>query len=130
MSHFAKVINGIVNRVIVAKPEFFDTYIDLTPGIWIQTSYNTHGNIHYGADGNPDGKEPLRGNYAGIGYIYNSINDVFYPPKPYNSWLLDETTWIWNPPIPYPTDDAGYIWDEASISWVSPPVIDNSQSQS
>ena len=130
MSHFAKVINGIVNRVIVAEPEFFDTYIDLTPGIWIQTSYNTHGNIHYGTDGNPDGKEPLRGNYAGIGYIYDSINDVFYPPKPYNSWLLDEATWTWNPPIPYPTDDAGYIWDEASISWVSPPVIDEPQSQS
>jgi len=81
MSHFAKVLDGVVIDVIVAEPEFIETYVDPNPGVWIQTSYNTHGNQH------PEGR-PLRGNYAGIGYIYDQENDVFYPPAPYPSWIL------------------------------------------
>lgn len=118
MSHFAKVVNGIVDQVIVAEPEFFDTFVDSSPGEWIQTSYNTRGNVHYGQDGQPDGGVALRGNYAGIGFTYDRQNDVFYPPKPFNSWILDQSTWLWEAPVPYPTDGKPYSWDEATTSWV------------
>ena len=88
MSHFAKVVDGKVTQVIVAEPEFFDTFVDSSPGTWLQTSYNTHGNQH------PEGK-PLRGNYAGIGYTYDAVNDVFIAPKPSDTAVLNETTWLW-----------------------------------
>jgi hypothetical protein len=111
MSHFAKVLDGKVTQVIVAEKEFFDTFIDSSAGIWIQTSYNTHGNQH------PEGR-PLRGNYAGIGYTYNSVNDVFYAPQPYPSWTLNNITWLWESPVTYPTDGKVYNWDEATINWI------------
>lgn len=98
MSHFAKVLDGKVVQVIVAEPQFFSTFVDSSPGQWIQTSYNTRGNVHYGPDGEPDGGIALRGNYAGIGYIYDAQNDVFYPPQPDASWLLNEQTWLWEAP--------------------------------
>jgi hypothetical protein len=88
MSHFAKVVDGKVVSVIVAEPEFFDTFVDSSPGTWLQTSYNTHGNQH------PEGR-PLRGNYAGIGYTYDALNDVFIAPKPSDTAVLNETTWLW-----------------------------------
>jgi hypothetical protein len=72
----------------VAEPEFFDTFVDSSPGTWLQTSYNTHGNQH------PEGR-PLRGNYAGIGYTYDAQNDVFIAPKPSDTAVLNETTWLW-----------------------------------
>ena len=81
MSHYAKVLDGKVIQVIVAEEEFFQTFVDSSPGDWVKTSYNTRGNVHYGADGNPDGGVALRGNYAGIGYTYDRENDVFYPAK-------------------------------------------------
>jgi len=112
MGHFAKVNNGIVQQVIVAEQEFFNTFVDTSPGEWIQTSYNTHGNQH------TQGGTPLRGNYAGIGYTYDRTNDVFYAPKPYPSWTLNQTTWLWESPTPYPTDDKFYRWNEATTSWV------------
>lgn len=111
MSHFAKVLDGVVIDVIVAEPEFIETYVDPNPGVWIQTSYNTHGNQH------PESR-PLRGNYAGIGYIYDSENDVFYPQQPFTSWTLNNSTWLWESPTPRPTDDKEYIWDEATTSWI------------
>jgi hypothetical protein len=117
MSHFAKVLDGKVIQVIVADAEFFDTFVDSSPGSWIQTSYNTRGNVHYGADGQPDGGIALRGNYAGIGYTYDSQNDVFYAPQPSPSWVLDQTTWLWSAPTPYPIDGQRYDWDEATVSW-------------
>jgi hypothetical protein len=110
MSHFAKVIDGKVTQVIVAEQEFFDTFVDSSPGTWIQTSYNTHGNKH------PEGR-PLRGNYAGMGYTYDATNDVFYAPKPFNSWMLNTSTWLWEAPKPMPDDGKAYIWDEATINW-------------
>jgi len=119
LSHFAKCVDGKVDRVIVAEPEFFDTYVDDSPGQWIQTSYNTYGGIHYGADGQPDGGVALRGNYAGIGYTYDQANDVFYAPQPYPSWTISAPTWLWQPPVPYPTDGNNYVWDEATTSWVA-----------
>lgn len=111
MSHFAKVLDGKVVQVIVAEPDFFDTFVDTTPGQWIQTSYNTRGNQH------PEGR-PLRGNYAGIGYIYDAENDVFYASQPYPSWSLNRNTWLWEPPLAYPNDGKTYNWDEASKSWI------------
>lgn len=110
MSHFAKVVDGKVTQVIVAEPEFFDTFVDSSPGTWIQTSYNTHGNQH------PEGR-PLRGNYAGIGYTYDATNDVFYAPKPFDSWVLNESTWLWEAPVAMPDDGKVYEWDEATTNW-------------
>ena len=111
MAHYAKVNNGIVEQVIVAEADFFDTFVDSSPGTWLQTSYNTHANQH------PEGR-PLRGNYAGIGHTYDATNDVFYAPQPYPSWTLNETTWTWDAPVPMPTDDKMYTWDEATTNWV------------
>jgi hypothetical protein len=110
MSHFAKVIDGKVTQVIVAEQEFFDTFVDTSPGAWIQTSYNTQGNQH------PEGR-PLRGNYAGIGFTYDATNDVFYAPKPFNSWALNEDTWLWEAPVAMPNDGKAYTWDEETINW-------------
>lgn len=118
MGHFAKVLDGKVIQVIVAEPEFFDTFVDSSPGQWIQTSYNTRGGVHYGPDGEPDGGEALRGNYAGIGCTYDPVLDAFIPPQPYPSWVLNTTTCQWQAPVPYPDDGKMYIWDEATLSWV------------
>jgi hypothetical protein len=124
MGHYAKVLNGIVQQVIVAEVEFFDTFVDSSPGEWIQTSYNTRGNIHYDPDTNePDGGVALRGNYAGIGFIYDGVNDVFYPPKPYDSWSISvESNWLWTAPVAYPTDSKTYFWDENTTSWIEAPI--------
>lgn len=111
MSHFAKVCDGIVTKVIVAEPEFFQTFVDSSPGEWIQTSYNTHGGQH------PEGRA-LRKNYAGIGYTYDRIRDAFIPPKPYASWVLNEDTCLWDAPVPHPTDGKKYQWDEINQQWV------------
>ena len=117
MGHFAKVVDGKVTQVIVAEPEFFDTFVDSSPGAWIQTSYNTRGNVHYGQDGQPDGGVALRGNYAGVGYSYDAARDAFIPPQPYASWVLDDATCLWNAPVAIPTDGKLYAWDEATTSW-------------
>jgi hypothetical protein len=122
MSHFAKVLDGKVTQVIVADKSFFDTFVDETPGQWIQTSYNTRENVHYGADDKPDGGTPLRGNYAGVGYTYDAINDVFYPPQKYPSWVMNESTWAWEAPVPYPTDGKYYWWNEVTTSWRIAPT--------
>jgi hypothetical protein len=120
MSHYAKVLNGTVTQVIVAEAEFFQTFVDTSPGQWIQTSYNTRGNVHYAPNSTtPDGGVALRGNYAGIGYIYDSTHDVFYPPSPYPSWTLSSSTWTWNAPVPYPSGGGSYTWNEATKSWVA-----------
>ena len=95
MSHFAKVENGKVVQVIVAEQDFIDSGV-VGHG-WVQTSYNTRGNVHYGQDGQPDGGVALRGNYAGIGYTYDEIRDAFIPPKPEeHEWVLNETTCQWD----------------------------------
>ncbi len=88
--------------------------------VWKQTSYNTHGNIHYQADNNTpsqDQSKAFRKNYAGIGYYYDSIRDAFIPPKPFESWTLDEFSCLWNPPIPYPNDSKLYQWNEDILNW-------------
>ena len=122
MSHFAKIQDGIVTQVIVAEPEFFDTFVDSTPGEWVQTSYNTRGGKHYDPEtGNEsaDQSKALRKNYAGIGFTYDAAKDAFIPPKPFNSWLLDEDTCMWNAPVAYPDDGKRYTWDEDTTNWVA-----------
>lgn len=116
MGHFAKVLDGRVVQVIVAEPDFFTTFRDTSPGTWLQTSYNTRGGVHYGANGQPDGGVALRGNYAGVGYVYDADADVFYEPKPFPSWTLG-SDWLWHPPVPAPQDGKLYRWDEAGQNW-------------
>jgi hypothetical protein len=112
MAHFAKVNNGIVVQVIVAEPEFFNTFVDSSPGEWLQTSYNTHGGVH------TLGGTPLRKNYAGVGYTYDAQRDAFIPPKPYASWTLNEDTCLWGAPVAYPDDGKQYTWDEDTQQWI------------
>jgi hypothetical protein len=111
MAHFAKVVDGIVTKVIVAEPEFFDTFVDDSAGEWIQTSYNTHGGQH------TLGGTPLRKNFAGIGFTYDREKDAFIPPQPFASWILNETTCLWEAPVAYPDDEKEYIWNESITNW-------------
>ena len=108
MAHYAKVTNGKVVKVIVAEASFFDNFIDDSPGEWIQTSYNTRGNKYYNADSTEgDQSKKLRGNYAGIGYSFDDVNDIFWAPQPHASWTKNNSTATWDSPIAYPsvTDD-------------------------
>lgn len=116
MGHFAKVVNGVVEQVIVAEPDFFESFIDTSPGKWIQTSYNTIAGVH------TLGGIPLRKNFAGIGYIYDEERDAFIPPKRYSSWILNEDTCQWEPPVSAPEDGNRYIWKEEILNW---ELIDN-----
>lgn len=117
MSYFAKIVENVVVDVISATQEYADTL----EGLWLMTSYNTRGNVHYGPDGKPDGGVALRANYASIGFTYDAVNDVFIPPKPYPDWVLDTQTWLWIPPIPYPTDGKEYYWDQTTHTWIPVP---------
>ena len=111
MAHFAKVLDGKVTKVIVAEQEFFDTFVDSSPGEWIQTSYNTYGGVH------ANGGTPLRKNYAGIGFTYDRVKDAFIPPKPFASWTLNDDTCLWQAPVPMPDDGKHYEWIESTTSW-------------
>jgi len=130
MSYFANVLTltngkGIVSDVIAAEQEFIDSGAVGDASLWWQTSYNTHGNVHYGPDGQPDGGVALRANYAGIGYtldtnfVENGVIGVFYEPQPYPSWTLDTQTYLWQAPVPYPSTGGPYEWDEATQSWIA-----------
>ena len=130
MSYFAKceatseASKFLVSEVISADQAFVDTQ----PGFWVQTSYNTYGNVHYAPSPpaephTPDGGTPLRANYAGIGYTYDNsyvidgVVGVFYAPQPYPSWILNTSTFLWEAPVPYPTDGGEYVWNESTQSW-------------
>ena len=124
MAHFAQIEDGTVTQVLVVGDdqqhrgqEFLASDLGLG-GTWVQTSYNTHGNVHHGSDGEPDGGVALRGNYAGIGYTYNPDLDAFITPQPFPSWALNEDTIEWEAPVPYPDDGNLYVWDEDTTSWV------------
>ncbi len=120
MAHFAKVLDNKVLKVIVADQDFIDNYIDDSPGMWIQTSYNTFGGVHYNRETNEpsdDQDKALRYNYAGIGFNYDANADAFYAPKPYDSWTLNTDTYLWEPPTPYPDDGENYGWNEESQEW-------------
>lgn len=110
MSHFARInALGIVEQVIVAEQEFIDSLPDKTN--WVQTSYNTYANTH------PEGR-PLRKNFAGIGFKYDPNLDAFIPPKPFEDWVLNEISGIWESPIPIPTDGNQYKWNDELHQWV------------
>jgi hypothetical protein len=121
MSHYAKVKNGIVEKVLVMDDDVAKTYSEASPAIYVKTSYNTTGGVHYDpVTGQPsaDQSKALRKNYAGIGYTYDAQRDAFIPPQPYPSWTLDEEKCTWTSSIAMPTDDKFYDWDENSGSWV------------
>ena len=116
MAHYAKVLEGIVETVIVAESEFFNTFVDDSPGKWIQTSYNTRGGVHYEPNSNTPSSnqsKALRKNYAAVGYTYDKTRDAFIPPQQFPSWTLNETTCLWDPPMPQPSDGKAYLWDES-----------------
>ena len=117
MAHFAKLDeNNVVIEVIVtdnnAPNEGLDWLQERLGGTWVQTSYNTYGGVHL-SEG-----EPFRKNFAGIGFSYDEEKDAFIPPKPYDSWVIDEETCLWEAPIPYPTDEKSYEWNESIVNWV------------
>jgi len=109
MSYFAQIIDGVVQQVIVAEQDFIDS--GAVSGTWVQTSYNTRGGQH------PEGRQ-LRKNFGKIGFVYDEVRDAFYAQQLYPSWILDEETCIWGPPVAYPSDGNRYNWDELSLSWV------------
>jgi hypothetical protein len=112
MSHFAKVENGVVTQVIVIEQDVLNLGHWGDPALWVQTSYNTQGGQH------PEGR-PLRKNYAGIGYTYDSGRDAFIPPKPFASWLLNESTCLWDAPTAMPVVEGKmFKWDEPTLAWV------------
>jgi len=126
MGHYAKIVNGKVVKIIVAKQDFISNYNDgepeLTkhPSSWIKTSYNTRGGIHYQPNTNvpsEDQSKSLRKNYAGIGYAYDEVRDAFIPPQPFDSWTLNEDTCLWEPPVAHPGDGKIYKWDESILNW-------------
>jgi hypothetical protein len=107
MAHFAELDeNNIVTRVLVTDNDFpnegYDWLVETFGGRWIQTSYNA----------------TIRKNFAGIGFSYDEARDAFIPPKPFESWLLNEETCNWEAPKPYPTDGKLYNWDEESQEWI------------
>ena len=130
MSYYAKIEDGIVTKVISAEAEFFEetagsnNYVDDTPGEWVKTSYNMRGGVYH-IDNVPaedqsviEGDEARqRKNYAGIGFSYDQTRDAFIPPKPYPSWVLNETTCLWDAPVAYPDDGNMYQWNEETTSW-------------
>jgi len=127
MAHFAKVQNSVVTQVIVAEPEFFKTFVDSSPGKWIKTSYNIRGGVYYDPATNEpaadqsvinDDEARQRKNYAGVEFTYDRERDAFIPPKPYDSWVLNDATCLWEAPVPRPDDGKEYTWDEATTSWV------------
>ena len=127
MAHFARIKNGIVDFVTVGRDDDENREDELAHDGWIyrRTSYNTRGGVHY-TDGQPsaDQSKACRKNYAGLGYTYDAERDAFIPPKPFNSWVLNETTCLWDAPIEMPAD-AGtgeppkrYTWDEDTVNWI------------
>ena len=125
MSHFAKLdANNIVTFVTVGRQEDDGKEQELndrTGDVYRQTSYNTRGGIHYNAETgevSEDQSKAFRKNYAGVGYTFDEVRDAFIPPKPFESWVLDENTCLWEAPVTYPADGDVYEWDESSIEWV------------
>jgi hypothetical protein len=121
MGHFAKVIDGIVQEVIVAEQDFIDSGAVGNSENWIQTSYNTYGGVH------KLGGTPLRKNFPSAGFIYDKTIDAFIPPQPleYKSWVLNKDTCLWEAPIKMPKDGNAYYWDESILNWVKLDIDEN-----
>ena len=128
MAHFAQIdlASKVINVLVVPDDQasrgsdYLSKDLGLG-GLWVQTSYNTRGGVHYGADGKPDGGVPLRKNYAGLGYSYNATLDAFVPPQPYPSWVLNNDTGLWDAPVAMPAaiDGSIWVWDEPTKAWVA-----------
>jgi hypothetical protein len=129
MASFAKLDNNnivikvesVVNEVLKDSNgleqesigvQFLRTLYNEPNSVWVQTSYNTHGGVHN------NGGTPFRKNHASIGYTYDEQRDAFIPQKPFNSWILNETTCIWEAPVVYPTGGQIYSWNESTLSWI------------
>lgn len=120
MGHYAKVVDGIVEQVIVAQKDFIDTLEDSAS--WLKASYNTRGGVHYAPNSEtPDDGIPLRKNFPSIGYHYDTEADAFYAPQPFKGWVLHSDEFIWYPPIPHPEDGNNWEWDENLETWVQVP---------
>jgi hypothetical protein len=118
MAHYAKVVDGTVVNVIVAQADFFDSFIDNSPGIWLQTSYNTHGGVHYDPiTKEPDSTPQLRYNYATVGGLYDQDANAFYEKQPYPSWTLNTETYLWEAPISRPNEQNRFRWNEEDQQW-------------
>lgn len=130
MAHYAKVLNKKVVNVIVMEPENFSEWVDDSPGEWIKTSYNIRGGVYYDPEsGSPAADQTVitgdeareRKNFASIGGSYDPEADVFYDKKPFDSWILNTTTYLWEAPVAYPSSETivnQYAWDEESGSWI------------
>jgi hypothetical protein len=116
--YFAKLKDSIVENVVASDQKFIDRGALGDPSAYVLTDFYTRGNIHYDAENKPDGLPPFRGNFAQIGYTYDTENDVFYSPQPYASWSLDRSTWLWVSPSVIPKDEYLYLWDESLLSWL------------
>jgi hypothetical protein len=110
MAHYAKVVDSIVVDVVVADQQWIQNQ-DPSPGIWVQTSYNTQKGQH------SQGSVPLRKNFAGIGYHYDPVADAFYPQRPFDTWILNLDTYTWEPPKPMPLDGKIYFWQPTINDW-------------
>lgn len=119
MAHFAKVLNGIVQKVIVAEQDYIDNLVENEPGYWVQTSYNTSLGKHYNEDGteSDDQSKTLRYNFASRGGYYDKSADAFYQIQPYASWRLNTETYQWYPPVAYPEGEDTYNWNEDTQQW-------------
>lgn len=106
MSHFAKVVDGVVTKVIVADPEYFDTFIDDSPGSWVQTYKD----------------KSARTRFAGMGYTYDAIRDAFINPQPFASWSLNDSS-TWEAPTPKPDNGLHYGWKEETQEWIRPEEV-------
>lgn len=116
MAHWAEIDkNNVVVRVLVGNDnhpdEGYQWLVDNLGGNWLKTSYNTHGGVHL------LGGNPLRKNFASIGYTYDQDRDAFIPPKPFDSWIFDENACWWMAPIAPPQDEKEYVWNEDTLSW-------------
>lgn len=124
-NHFANVQSSIVVNTIIADQDFINNSgVVGDPNNWIETDFNTRGNIHYTTTATsndrimiPDGGVPFRGNYGYVGFTYDTENDVFYAPQPFPSWNLNSETWMWEAPTPRPSNNGKYIWDEINKDW-------------
>jgi hypothetical protein len=100
MAHYVKVVEEVVVKGMEADESFFNAFVDTSPGRWLITYKDANG-------------EPAkRYHFAGVGYLYDISGDAFYAPKPYPSWTLNKTTYIWDCPLPYPSGEGAYVWDE------------------
>jgi len=125
MAYYAKVLNGVVTKIKIADAEVFAAFVDDSPGTWVETAKHMRGGKYIDpVTGDEAADQSVvtgnaareRKNYAGVGYHYDGTG--FYAPQPYDSWTLNTTTYLWEPPTAYPSDGKSYHWDEASTNWV------------